>query len=75
VIAAGGINSFARTADMFRLGASGVQAGAKDIITFMSSAGLPARAVLTPWLKRYLAREDRLRGAAFIEGTPALQPL
>ena len=35
-----------------------------DIVTFLSAAGLPARAVLTPWLKRYLAREDKLRAAA-----------
>ncbi len=32
-----------------------------DTVTFMSSAGLPVRAVLTPWLERYLRREDRLR--------------
>jgi nitronate monooxygenase len=37
------------------------QARPEDIVTFMSAAGLPARAVLTPWLKRYLAREERLR--------------
>lgn len=35
-----------------------------DIVTFMSAAGLPARAVLTPWLKRYLAKETRLRAKA-----------
>ena len=35
-----------------------------DIVTFLSAAGLPARAVLTPWLKRYLAREDKLRAEA-----------
>jgi nitronate monooxygenase len=35
-----------------------------DIVTFMSAAGLPARAVLTPWLKRYLAKEEKLRAAA-----------
>lgn len=34
------------------------------IATFLSAAGLPARAVLTPWLKRYLAREDKLRAQA-----------
>jgi len=94
VIAAGGINSFARVAEMFRLGASGVQvgtpfavteecdahpnfkavlagAGPKDIVTFMSTAGLPARAVLTPWLKRYLAKEGRLRSEAAREGHEA----
>ena len=35
-----------------------------DIVTFMSPAGLPARAVLTPFLKRYLQKEPRLRSAA-----------
>lgn len=35
-----------------------------QIVTFMSAAGLPARAVLTPWLKRYLGREDKLRARA-----------
>ncbi len=40
------------------------QAGPGDIVTFMSAAGLPARAVLTPWLKRYLAREEKLRARA-----------
>lgn len=36
----------------------------QDIVTFLSSAGLPARAVLTPWLKRYLGREGVLRERA-----------
>ncbi len=40
------------------------EAGPKDIVTFMSSAGLPARAVLTPWLKRYLSHEKQLRDEA-----------
>lgn len=40
------------------------EARADEIVTFMSSAGLPARAVLTPWLKRYLAKEQRLRAEA-----------
>jgi nitronate monooxygenase len=39
-------------------------AGMKDIVIFMSTAGLPARAVLTPWLKRYLGSEDKLREGA-----------
>lgn len=39
-------------------------AGPKDIVTFLSAAGLPARAVLTPWLRRYLAREQKLRAEA-----------
>lgn len=36
----------------------------EDIVTFMSVAGLPARAVLTPWLKNYLRREKALRSHA-----------
>jgi nitronate monooxygenase len=36
----------------------------KDIVTFMSVAGLPARAVLTPWLKNYLRREKALQSHA-----------
>lgn len=40
------------------------EARPEDIVTFMSAAGLPARAVLTPWLRRYLAKEQRLRDRA-----------
>jgi nitronate monooxygenase len=40
------------------------EAKPEDIVTFMSAAGLPARAVLTPWLKNYLAKEDKLRAKA-----------
>jgi nitronate monooxygenase len=40
------------------------EAGPENIVTFMSAAGLPARAVLTPWLQRYLAREEKLRARA-----------
>lgn len=36
----------------------------EDIVTFLSTAGLPARAVLTPWLKKYLAREEKVRARA-----------
>lgn len=36
------------------------EAKPEDIVTFMSAAGLPARAVLTPWLKNYLNREVKL---------------
>lgn len=36
----------------------------EDIVEFMSVAGLPARAVRTPWLDRYLAREAKLQKAA-----------
>lgn len=40
------------------------EARPEDIVTFMSVAGLPARAVRTPWLDRYLRREQRMRGKA-----------
>jgi len=36
----------------------------EDLVTFMSVAGLPARAVLTPWLARYLSREKALQSHA-----------
>ncbi|OJY60035.1 nitronate monooxygenase family protein [Thiobacillus sp. 0-1251] len=35
-----------------------------DIVTFMSVAGLPARAVKTPWLANYLKREPKLQACA-----------
>ena len=41
-----------------------LKAKPEDIVTFMSTAGLPARAVLTPWLKKYLQREERVRSRA-----------
>lgn len=43
-----------------------VLAGARreDIVTFMSVAGLPARAVRTPWLARYLEKEAVLQAQA-----------
>jgi nitronate monooxygenase len=40
------------------------EAQAEDIVTFMSVAGLPARAVLTPWLRNYLRREKALQAHA-----------
>lgn len=40
------------------------EAKPEDIVTFMSTAGLPARAVLTPWLKNYLKREIKLMAYA-----------
>ena len=40
------------------------EARPEDIVTFMSVAGLPARAVRTPWLENYLQRESRLQGYA-----------
>lgn len=36
------------------------EAKPEDIVTFMSVAGLPARAVKTPWLEAYLAKLDVL---------------
>jgi tetratricopeptide (TPR) repeat protein len=40
------------------------EARPEDIVTFMSVAGLPARAVRTPWLARYLGMEALLQGRA-----------
>jgi nitronate monooxygenase len=36
----------------------------EDIVTFMSVAGLPARAVRTPWLANYLDKEAKLQRMA-----------
>ncbi len=41
-----------------------LKAKPEEIVTFMSTAGLPARAVLTPWLKKYLEREEKVRSRA-----------
>ena len=40
------------------------EAKREDIVTFMSVAGLPARAVLTPWLVNYLRRAKALQSHA-----------
>lgn len=40
------------------------EARPEDIVTFMSDAGLPARAVRTPWLVRYLNKESDLQAKA-----------
>ncbi|MDO9465754.1 MAG: nitronate monooxygenase family protein [Thiobacillus sp.] len=40
------------------------EAKPEDIVTFMSVAGLPARAVKTPWLANYLKREAKLQACA-----------
>ena len=40
------------------------EAKPEDIVTFMSVAGLPARAVRTPWLARYLEKEAVLQRRA-----------
>ena len=40
------------------------EAREEDQVEFTSVAGLPARAVLTPWLKAYLRVQDRLQSVA-----------
>jgi nitronate monooxygenase len=40
----------------------------EDMVEFTSVAGLPARAVATPWLKTYLKLEPRLQAAAHVRG-------
>ena len=36
----------------------------EDLVEFTSVAGLPARAVMTPWLRKYLKAEPRLQAVA-----------
>jgi nitronate monooxygenase len=43
------------------------EARQEDIVTFMSVAGLPARAVRTPWLTNYLDKEQKLQKKAGIK--------
>ena len=43
------------------------EAGPEDIATFMSVAGLPARAVRTPWLDNYLRKEGKLQAKAGVK--------
>ena len=40
------------------------EAKPEDVATFMSVAGLPARAVATPWLAKYLTRVKSLQAHA-----------
>ena len=40
------------------------QAGDDEVVELISVAGLPARAVLTPWLRSYLKAEPRLQSTA-----------
>jgi nitronate monooxygenase len=47
----------------------------EEIVTFMSAAGLPARAVLTPWLKNYLGREKALQSHAKADPRRCVQKL
>jgi nitronate monooxygenase len=42
-------------------------AGDDDIVEFTSVAGLPARAVATPWLKAYLKMEPKLQAVAHVK--------
>lgn len=39
-------------------------AGEEDLAEFCSVAGLPARAVMTPWLNKYLGAESKLQSVA-----------
>lgn len=39
----------------------------EDLVEFTSVAGLPARAVMTPWLRRYLNAEGRLQAVAQVK--------
>jgi nitronate monooxygenase len=43
------------------------EAGDDDMVEFTSVAGLPARAVLTPWLRNYLAAEKKLQSVAHVK--------
>ena len=40
----------------------------EDIVEFISVAGLPARAVRTPWLDKYLRIEPKLKAVAHVKG-------
>ena len=51
------------------------EAKPENIVTFMSVAGLPARAVLTPWLKNYLVREKALQSHAKADQRRCVQGL
>jgi nitronate monooxygenase len=39
----------------------------EDMVEFTSVAGLPARAVLTPWLRNYLSAEAKLQSVAHVK--------
>lgn len=43
------------------------EAKPEDIVTFMSTAGLPARAVRTPWLENYLDKEAKMQRIAKVK--------
>jgi nitronate monooxygenase len=42
-------------------------AGPQDLVEFVSVAGLPARAVRTPWLEKYLRVEPKLKAVAHVK--------
>lgn len=43
------------------------EAREEDMVEFISVAGLPARAVATPWLKAYLKAEQKLQAVAHVK--------
>lgn len=43
------------------------EAKPEDLVEFISVAGLPARAVRTPWLDKYMRLEPRLQAAAHVK--------
>ena len=43
------------------------QARDEDLVEFTSVAGLPARAVMTPWLRTYLKAEERLQAVVKVK--------
>ena len=43
------------------------QAGDEDLVEFTSVAGLPARAVATPWLRNYLKAQPKLQSNAHVK--------
>jgi nitronate monooxygenase len=51
------------------------EAAPEDIVEFVSVTGLPARAVKTPWLMRYLKNEDRIRTKIGARKQPCAQAL
>lgn len=44
------------------------EARPEDLVEFVSVAGLPARAVRTPWLDKYLRVEPKLKAVAHVKG-------
>lgn len=44
------------------------EAKPEDMVEFVSVAGLPARAVRTPWLDKYLRIEPKLKAVAHVKG-------